>query len=117
MKLTSLATPLLALALAWPAQAAPANPAEFTIAVHVRSSRVVNTISGKDAPMFQHLTVLIDGKKHELDGPGADLLRVGDYKAKVKKDITNHPYEYQRVYEFLFSDGSTRQYWVVGEGE
>jgi len=42
---------------------------------------------------------------------------VGDYKAKVEKDNTQRTYEYERIYEFLFGDGSTRRYWVVGEEE
>jgi len=67
--------------------------------------------------MFQHLTVLIDGKKYQLDTSSGSLLRVGDYKAKVEKDNTQRTYEYERVYEFLFADGSTRRYWVVGEDE
>jgi hypothetical protein len=52
-----------------------------------------------------------------LDTSSGSLLRVGDYKAKVEKDNTQRTYEYERVYEFLFADGSTRRYWVVGEDE
>ena len=103
-------------ALAWAAKPAP-DTAEYPITVHVQSSRLINMISGKDAPLFQDLKVLIDGKKYELEAGGALLLRVGDYKAKVEKDNTQRTYEYQRVYEFLFADGSTRRYWVVGEDE
>jgi len=107
---------LLAPALAWAAKPGP-SPADYPITVHVQSSRLINTFSGKDAPMFQHLTVLIDGKKYELEAGGGSLLRVGDYKAKVEKDNTQRTYEYERIYEFLFGDGSTRRYWVVGEEE
>jgi hypothetical protein len=67
----------------------------------------------------QHLNVLIDGKRYELSDtmPRTDLLRVGDYKAKIFKDETERPYEYQRTYEFLMSDGGTRRYVVVAETE
>ena len=46
-----------------------------------------------------------------------DLLRVGDYKARIFKDEKDRPYEYQRTYEFLISDGGIRRYVVVGETE
>jgi hypothetical protein len=103
-------------ALAWAAKPAP-DPAQYPVTVHVQSSRLINMISGKDAPLFQRLKVLIDGKKYELEAGGALLLRVGDYKARVEKDNTQRAYEYQRAYEFLFADGSTRRYWVVCEEE
>jgi len=114
MKTTFLAT--LLLALAWSAPAAP-NPADYTITVHVRSSRLVNMFAGKDAFLAQYLTVSINGKKYELEAAGGSRLRLGDYKAKVEKDNSPRPYEYDRAYEFLFADGSTRKYWVVGEEE
>jgi len=63
------------------------------------------------------LTVSINGKKYELEAAGGSRLRLGDYKAKVEKDNSPRPYEYDRAYEFLFADGSTRKYWVVGEEE
>jgi hypothetical protein len=51
------------------------------------------------------------------------LLRIGDYKAKLLPeeqrdgDIPLGSYEYRRRYEFLFPDGRTRKYTVVGESE
>jgi len=107
---------ILVPALAWAAKPAP-NPADYTITVHVQSSRL-NVVQGWSNPSLHHLTVLIDGKKFELEGGGGlGVLRVGDYKAKIASDETKRPYEYLRVYEFLFADGTTRQYRVVGEGE
>jgi hypothetical protein len=122
MRITLLAILLLAPALAWAAKPAP-NPADYTITVHVQSSRAVNLV-GRPGVVFQHLTVSIDGKMYELDEarpdavfPLSNLLRVGDYKARIDKDDTKRAYEYRRVYEFLFTDGTTRQYVVTGEGE
>ena len=46
-----------------------------------------------------------------------DLLRIGDYKAKIIKDGTPGSFEYQRIYEFLMPNGGTRQYKVVAETE
>jgi hypothetical protein len=99
------------------------NPADYTIAVHVQASRVIDACSDVTAGYSvcgweQQLTVTIDGKKYELQsGFLRDLLRVGDYKAKITKDETQHAYEYMRTYEFLLPDGVTRQYTVVGESE
>jgi hypothetical protein len=114
---------LLAPALAWAEKPAP-NPADYTIAVHVQFSRLTlncgDVTNGSSiCRWMQHLTVLIDGKKYELDGAikSVDLLRVGDYKAKVLKEETKRAYEYSRTYEFLFPDGSTRDYYVAGESE
>jgi len=105
---------LLVPALVWATQSAP-NPADYTTTVHVQSSRM--SWYGCRTQV-QHLTVSIDGKKYELEGPGAiAVLRVGDYKAKVAKEEAKRVYEYFRTYEFLFADGTTRKYDVVGEGE
>src|SRR5208283_315521 len=119
MKTILLTILLLVPALVWAEKPAP-NPADYTITVHVRSSRWTWSCfnSGGQPPALcgvQPLTVLVDGIKYELEGHAADLLRVGDYKAKIDKDETKRPYEYQRVYEFLFPDGTTRKYTVVGE--
>jgi hypothetical protein len=122
MKKALLTILLLAPVLAWggkPKQAP--NPADYTIAVHVQSSRLdkFDQGEGHNSVSLQHLTVLIDGKKYELTDTQwrNDLLRVGDYKAKIVKDETDRAYEYQRTYEFLMSDGETRQYTVVSESE
>jgi hypothetical protein len=121
MKNTALAILLLVPALVWAQKPAPSQ-ADFSITVHVQSSRVVDSCFGNPAACgsVQRLTVSIDGKKYELEGPikgAVDVLRVGDYKAKIAKDETKQAYEYRRVYEFLFADGITREYKVVGEGE
>ncbi len=117
MKRIALATLLLAQVLAWAAKPAP-NPADYTITVHVQSSRLTKGIL-RPVLWAQHLTVSIDGKKYELEGGYnlEDVVRVGDYKAKIAKDETKQAYEYRREYEFLFADGITREYYVVGEGE
>jgi hypothetical protein len=45
------------------------------------------------------------------------VLPVGDYKARISKEKISPDHEYSRVYEFLFADGTTRRYNVVGETE
>jgi hypothetical protein len=113
---------LLSTGLAW-AEKTP-NPADYSVAVHVRSSRIAAecgdvTQGSSVCTSMQYLSVTIDGKKYELAGrtPTFDVLRVGDYKARILKDETKHPYEYLRTYEILFSDGATRDYYVSGESE
>jgi hypothetical protein len=105
------------------------KPADYAITVHVQSSHVVswcNDILGHaNCDTKQHLSVIIDGKKYELDSYGDydSMLRTGDYKAKLLPDeqrvgdIPLGTYEYRRKYEFLFPDGKTRKYSVVGESE
>ncbi len=109
---------LLAAALAWAQKAAP-DAAAYTITIHVQASRLSDSCGGNPAvcSTAQRLTVLIDGKKYELEAAGGNVLRVGDYRAKMTKDETKRAAEYERVYEFLFADGTTRKYDVVGEGE
>lgn len=100
------------------------DPAGYTIAVHVRSSRLVeicSTVTGGSniCGWQQQLSVTIGGKKYELQS-GAfvkALLRVGDYKAKISEDKSQRAYENARTYEFLFPDGLTRKYFLVGEKE
>ena len=112
-------------ALAW----AKPKPADYTLTVHVQSSRLVQECSdwglGRTAcGRSLYLNVVIDGKKYELYGGGDDyLLRLGDYKAKLLPDDSstsdNPPpaYEYRPSYEFLFPDGKTRKFSVVSESE
>lgn len=122
MKKVLIAFFLIVPSLGWAEKAKP-NPADYTIAVHVQSSHLVefcgDSTNGNSVCSWQQkLTVLIDGKKYELQsGPKVALLRVGDYKAKIAKDETQRSYEYLRTYEFLFPDGQTREYSVIGETE
>jgi hypothetical protein len=114
---------LMAASTCW-AEKPAANPAEYTVAIHVQSSRLTPACSdvtngNSYCRWMQHLTALINGKKCELDSiiVPPDLLRVGDYKAKMLKEETKHPYEYLRTYELLFSDGTVRDYYVSNESE
>jgi len=109
MKKMALVVLLLCSALAW-AGAEP-NPADYTINVHVSSSRV----NGRG---LVRLKVILDGKKYELEGLDAEssLLIPGDYKAKTVplkvKDV--HTYDVHGDYEFIFPDKKTRKYALVG---
>jgi hypothetical protein len=108
------------------AQDGKPNPNDYTVNVHVQSSRLGQYCTagdGTSCQMVQRLKVIIDGRKYELVGrfgfldKGFALLRTGDYKARISKDNTPRPHEYLRFYEFLFADGHKREYMVVGESE
>jgi hypothetical protein len=69
----------------------------------------------------QKLTVIIDGKKYELEAPnpraGVSLLALGDYKAKLVQHQHKTTHESSQAYEFLFPDKKTRKFTVVGQTE
>ena len=108
------------------AQEAKPNPDDYTVDVHVRSSRLVDSCSrvsnGTSVCVWVHeLKVEIDGKNYDLHSETlkwyAGILRTGGYKARVLKQDAKRSYEYNRTYELLFPDGRTRKYMVDGESE
>jgi hypothetical protein len=124
----ALLVPMLMLPAAAVAEKPAPNLADYTVAVHVQASRLLQrctdvTGGSNMCYMGQDLSVVIDGKKFELVGDfgvgkkAAIVLRVGDYKAKMLKEDTSRAYEYSRTYEFLFPDGKTSQYTVEGESQ
>ena len=122
MKKILLVILLLAPTLVYAEKNQPPNPADYTINVHVKSSRLVYIGSGmEDSQVLEDLMVLIDGKTVELTNAARinRVLRLGDYKAKIikVKGRTEKSYEDGRVYEFLLPDGSTRNFYVTGEFE
>ncbi len=102
---------LLFSALAW---AADPDPAQYTVNVHVSSSRMV--IEGASTSHQQRVSAVIDGKKCELESDVAvnKLLALGDYKAKLVEDDHKNAYDSSQIYEFLFPDKKTRKFWLVG---
>jgi hypothetical protein len=109
MKKLAVVVVILFSALAW-AGAEP-NPADYTINIHVSSSRV-------NGHGLIRLKVILDGKKCELEGIDGEssLLVPGDYKAKTValKVKDAHTYDVYGAYEFLFPDKKTRRYQLVG---
>jgi hypothetical protein len=103
---------LLFSTVAW---AADPNAAEYSINVHVSSSRMV--WEGSPA-LSQKLDVMIEGKRYELFASNINaLLALGDYKAKLVRDEHRTAYDSFQVYEFLFPDKKTRKFTVVGQTE
>jgi hypothetical protein len=115
MKTILIAILLMLPALASAEKKATSDSAEYTVTVHVQSSHVLDTYMKSST--VQHLDVLIDGKKYELECAGGLVVPVGDYKAKISQEKISPNHEYSRGYQLLFSDGSTRKYGVVGESE
>jgi len=106
MKKIALVVTLLLSALAW---AGTPNPANYTINVHVSSSRLTERNLLK-------LEVIIDGKNYELQGDRSTsaVLAPGDYKATLVRDEHRTAYDSLQIYEFLFPDQKTRRYFLVG---
>ena len=100
-------------------------PDQYSINVHVSSSRWFNAPDGTGSRALQRLSVTIGGKKYELEyfsrlstvGSGVAVLVPGDYKAKLVKDEHLTAYESTQIYELLFPDKKTRKFIVVGETE
>jgi hypothetical protein len=89
--------------------------ADYTVTIHVTSSRIA--LQGNEFP-FQELNVTIDGKKFELRCRNVNsLLPLGDYKAKLLRDEHSTAHDSSETYEFLFADKKTRKYDVVGISE
>jgi len=103
------------------------NTDEYTINVHVSSSRWVMEPAMLIGPQpVQRISVIIDGKNYELEAPatlranlqaGVTLLALGDYKARLVQDVHKTAYESSQAYEFQFSDKKTRKFMVVGQSE
>jgi|SRR5450432_1299795 hypothetical protein len=112
MKKIAFAVLLLCSAFAW---AVDPNPSDYTVNIHVSSSRILYGPPGS-LQSFQGLNVLIDGKKYELTSyHGADtVLALGDYKAKLVRDDHRTAYESYQIYEFLFPDKKTSRFVVTG---
>ena len=92
------------------------NPADYTINVHVSRSRIVAEGAARG---WQKLSVVIDGKRYELESDFTPhvLLGLGDYKSRLVKDEHKGTYDSYQVYEFLFPDQKTRKFKVVGQTE
>jgi hypothetical protein len=130
MKNLSLALLLLASMPAWAEK--PPNPADFNTVVHVQASHLISFCTenwgflnsggaGKASrcSIKQQLNVVINGKKFELNSKDeiVAVLHTGDYKAKETLGAASPAVEYNASYDFLFPDGTTRKYLVVGESE
>ena len=114
MKAKLLAVGILVPAIAVRAQSAP----DYPITIHAQSAEIFR-LCGAESCWELRLHVTIDGKKYSLQEEHGrkDLLRVGDYHAKIAKDETKHAYEYSREYEILMPDGDKRKYLVISESE
>jgi len=105
------------------ASASP-NSDEYSISVHVSSSNWVMRPSTSSPLLFQRLSVIIDGKKYELEGTirwgntsNVPVLAPGDYQAKLVQDEHKNAYEFAQTYEFLFPDKKNRKFIVMGQTE
>lgn len=119
MRKALIAILLIAPMLAWAGKPEP-NPADYTVAVHVQSSSIEENCSAPGCGYQQRLVALVNGKSYELlsaPTPSPWLLKLGDYKARIAKNLSDQPYESYTVYEILFAGGKTQTYAIVGEHE
>ena len=97
----------------WAWSATPPKEAQYTINVHVVASRSV--LHAEHCPRYQYLNVTIDGKNYELESVLGvwGILAIGDYKARLENDH-HSDHDSEKLYEFQFPDGKTREYLLVG---
>jgi len=120
------------------------NPAEYTVNIHVTSSRVEQTCtefgSAVGCNPVLALNATVDGKQYQLQGNiqnksvasdpagskhenfllGRGFLALGDYKAKlmpVNPRDPNVPYYVIKNYEILLADGRLAEFQVIGQTE
>lgn len=94
------------------------------INIHVSESRIgtdCGVSSGNSSCKSVHeLSALIDGAKYELESKTRTpkgIVALGDNKAKLVKDQQKPTHEFNRTYQLMFPDGSTRQFVVTGQVE
>jgi hypothetical protein len=98
------------------------NPADFSIKVHVVSSRsraVPNSINNGIAAQF--LETIIDNQPVELGCTSAGVLALGDYPARLSTKVhapSKHPntYDIYQGYDLLMPDKEIRTCSVTGLG-
>jgi len=90
--------------------AAPVNPADYPLTLHVGHAFVSGSVL--------HLEVTSEGKHLELQSlDPLGLLHVGDYRARVIKSEEKKGGFFFATYELLFIDGTHRLFAVVGESD
>ncbi len=99
--------------------------ADYTLTIHVSQTRIGTdcgiVLQGNSlCKSVQKLSVTIDGVKYELEAESLTpkgIVALGDYKAKLVKDQQKPTHEFNRTYELMFPDGSTRKFDVTGQVE
>jgi hypothetical protein len=96
------------------------DPADYPLNVHVSGAEYAPNV------LYQLLTVTIDGKHYQVEGPtssakaymhGNGLLNLGDYHAKQLVNTQKTAYESIQSYELLMPDGTTRRFSVIAQSE
>jgi hypothetical protein len=117
--------PILALSLllSLPLFAASSS-ADYNLNIHVSETRIgvdCGVSSGNSScKSVQQLSAVIDGAKYELESETyfpKGIVALGDYKAKLVQDQEKPTHEFNRTYELMFPDGSTRKFRVTGQVE
>jgi hypothetical protein len=103
---------------------AAANPADYPITLHVTASRLLAYGDGANTRVYEHMDVVIDGKKYELEGDAIfasrnnwGVINCGNYKARLTTDIHRADYIFHQTYEILFPDNHPVKFDVTGQVE
>jgi hypothetical protein len=98
--------------------------ADYNLTIHVSQTRIGSDCSvsqgDSSCKSAQQLSVLVDGAKYELESETffpKGIVALGDYKARLIKDQQKPTHEFNRAYELMFPDGSTRKFRVTGQVE
>jgi len=93
---------------------------DYNITAHVSAAQYAPNA------LYQLLTVTIDGKHYQMQGPtssakaymhGNGLLNPGDYHVKLIQDTHKTAFESIQEYEFLLPDNITRKFGVIAQSE
>ena len=110
------------------ALAAPPNPADYTVTLHITSSHLTDDCQRIATPPCAQLDVTTGGAKYMLLGSAlrsnsrslAGVLQIGDYKAKLIQLIKGNAksdYLLTEDYDILLPDGKTASFQVIGQSE
>jgi hypothetical protein len=105
-----------------------ADPATFTLSIHVRETEVDyacnESFLGNPASCGMRLRIIgvLEGQKLQLRANTSMVLRTGDYKMREKKEepppyAPDPSYVDRKAYEMLLPDGKVMVFQVVGESQ
>lgn len=115
---------LFVVAMAISVSAHAQKSADYAVKLHISASRIgydCGVTSGNSScKSVQQITAVVDGAKYELESETffpKGIVALGDYQAKLVSDEQKPTQEFNRTYDLMFPDGSTRKFRVIGQTE
>ena len=111
---------LPALAQSQPKEANTIDFSNYPLSMHISDSHVgIDCSSSCKAAEF--ISATVEGNKYELESetflPKNGIIALGDYHVKLINQKVKKTGEFQKTYELMFPDGSTRKFAVTGQTE